>query len=260
MQLTVISHLLFVNTFYSYCFPFVTPIVQDTRGGLPMLSDGDKSYAIPEYSYNFHHEGSTLPVINFRYLAVVLYISIDKFGYFTIVLLYKGRPLYCVIFSTPSFFLLISLLVRRCISRKSSPVLLVFLCCKIFSFLHRCFLLFHFDSINSHFSRLAYSSLFFISAACNFDSVLAVDCQTFESYSSMGFSVQGCAEVGVWSCLIPHFLPKPSVVIWHVGIGWSYDHRWSIALGSLSSLSANFFYHHSQSIVLWNNIVPAKNP
>jgi len=39
--------------------------VQNTRGGLPMVSDGDKSYAIPEYAYNFHSEGSTLPVINF---------------------------------------------------------------------------------------------------------------------------------------------------------------------------------------------------
>ncbi|XP_065057590.1 spermatogenesis-associated serine-rich protein 1-like [Rhopilema esculentum] len=35
------------------------------RAGLPMMTDGDKSYAVPEYSYNFHKVGSTLPAINF---------------------------------------------------------------------------------------------------------------------------------------------------------------------------------------------------
>ena len=34
-------------------------------GGIPCAYPGDKSYAVPEYSKDFHKEGSTRPAINF---------------------------------------------------------------------------------------------------------------------------------------------------------------------------------------------------
>ncbi|XP_077977166.1 spermatogenesis-associated serine-rich protein 1-like [Glandiceps talaboti] len=39
--------------------------VWETRGGMEWVSPGDKSYQISEYSPNFHHDGSTRPVVNF---------------------------------------------------------------------------------------------------------------------------------------------------------------------------------------------------
>jgi len=37
----------------------------DPRGGLPSIAPGDKSYSVPEFSSEFHAEGSTLPAVNF---------------------------------------------------------------------------------------------------------------------------------------------------------------------------------------------------
>ena len=37
----------------------------DPRGGLPCVAPGDKNYSVPEFSSNFHAEGSTLPSVNF---------------------------------------------------------------------------------------------------------------------------------------------------------------------------------------------------
>ncbi|XP_070568805.1 spermatogenesis-associated serine-rich protein 1-like isoform X2 [Ptychodera flava] len=39
--------------------------VWEARGGIPWASPGDKSYQVVEYSPNFHHYGSTRPVISF---------------------------------------------------------------------------------------------------------------------------------------------------------------------------------------------------
>lgn len=39
--------------------------VWDRRGSVPAASGGDKSYQAPEYSPDFHHYGSTRPVVNF---------------------------------------------------------------------------------------------------------------------------------------------------------------------------------------------------
>lgn len=41
-------------------------VVCDPRGGLPVAAPGDKFYSIPEYSVDFHNEGSTIPAVNFR--------------------------------------------------------------------------------------------------------------------------------------------------------------------------------------------------
>ena len=35
------------------------------RNGIPCASDGDKSYAVPEYSPEFHKDGSTRPAVDF---------------------------------------------------------------------------------------------------------------------------------------------------------------------------------------------------
>ncbi|KAK3600413.1 hypothetical protein CHS0354_026646 [Potamilus streckersoni] len=40
-------------------------IIIDKRNGIPEATPGDKSYQVPEYSPEFHKNGSTLPVINF---------------------------------------------------------------------------------------------------------------------------------------------------------------------------------------------------
>ena len=39
--------------------------VFEKRNGIPVVSLGDKSYQVPEYSLDFHKQGSTRPVINF---------------------------------------------------------------------------------------------------------------------------------------------------------------------------------------------------
>jgi len=39
--------------------------VFENRNGIPIASLGDKSYQVPEYSLDFHKQGSTRPVINF---------------------------------------------------------------------------------------------------------------------------------------------------------------------------------------------------
>jgi len=39
--------------------------VFENRNGIPIASLGDKSYQAPEYSLDFHKQGSTRPVINF---------------------------------------------------------------------------------------------------------------------------------------------------------------------------------------------------
>jgi len=39
--------------------------VYDKRNGIPAASLGDKSYQVPEYSLDFHRQGSTRPVISF---------------------------------------------------------------------------------------------------------------------------------------------------------------------------------------------------
>ncbi|XP_068745670.1 uncharacterized protein [Montipora capricornis] len=39
--------------------------VFDKRNGIPAASLGDKSYQVPEYSMEFHKQGSTRPVISF---------------------------------------------------------------------------------------------------------------------------------------------------------------------------------------------------
>ena len=44
---------------------FAIFLVFDKRNGLPAASLGDKSYQVPEYSLDFHKQGSTRPVINF---------------------------------------------------------------------------------------------------------------------------------------------------------------------------------------------------
>ena len=37
----------------------------DPRGGIPCVAPGDKNYSVPEFSSDFHAEGSTLPAVNF---------------------------------------------------------------------------------------------------------------------------------------------------------------------------------------------------
>jgi hypothetical protein len=44
---------------------FLNVTVYCKRNGLLAASLGDKSYQVPEYSRNFHKQGSTLPVVSF---------------------------------------------------------------------------------------------------------------------------------------------------------------------------------------------------
>ena len=44
---------------------FLPWVVYDKRNEIPVASLGDKSYQVPEYSLDFHKQGSTRPVVNF---------------------------------------------------------------------------------------------------------------------------------------------------------------------------------------------------
>lgn len=47
---------------------FLPIAVFDRRNSIPIASLGDKSYQVPEYSLDFHKQGSTRPVTNFGWV------------------------------------------------------------------------------------------------------------------------------------------------------------------------------------------------
>lgn len=56
------NELLHILTYWYIC---LMAIVYCPRNELPVISLGDKSYQVPEYSRDFHKHGSSRPTVSF---------------------------------------------------------------------------------------------------------------------------------------------------------------------------------------------------